>query len=231
MNATITAAIVTALAALIIGVLNLCFNIYSHVSQKRQMENHFEKEGERQKLALSAKYITDKRVDWIQELRETVAEYIMVISPRNPALSKIKCPKTPKKAYDYVAIIDEQTNIALKLRSKILLLLNVEGITDQKVIVSVEKTYDTFMRICLAPMEGLPADYVQKIIQKQSRYIKELIKNTQICLKFEWNRVKKEACGDPYSKADQQEDMKQLFKDYEKNDKEIIQHLKKHMDN
>lgn len=63
----------------------------------------------------------------------------MVISPRNPALSKIKSPKTPKKAYDYVAIIDEQTSLALELRSKIPLLLNVQGVTDRKVIVSVEK--------------------------------------------------------------------------------------------
>ena len=82
----------------------------------------------------------------------------------------------------------------------------------------------------MALIEGFPAEHVQKITQKQSSYIKELIKNTQICLKFEWNRVKKEACGDPYSKEDQQDDMKQLFKDYEKNDRKIIRHLTKRTD-
>lgn len=223
MNATIIAAIVTAAVALILGILNISFNVYSHLSQLKQMNQHFQKEEERQKKELSAKYITDKRVDWIQELRETVAEYIMVISPQNPALSKIKRPKTPKKAYDYIAIIDEQTSIALKLRSKILLLLNVEGVTDRKVIVSVEKTYDTFVRICLAPIEGLPAERFKKVTQKQSSNIKELIKNIQICLKFEWNRVKKEACGAPYGKEEQQDNIRQLFKEYEKYDKKIYE--------
>ncbi|GAA6315831.1 hypothetical protein F310043J5_03370 [Anaerostipes hominis (ex Lee et al. 2021)] len=63
------------------------------------------------------------------------------------------------------------------------------------------------------------------LTQKQSGYIRELIKNTQICLKFEWNRVKKEACGDSYSQKDQQRDIRQLIKNYEKCDKIIIRQL------
>ena len=99
MNTTVMAAIVTASAALFLGILNLSFNIYSHLSYLKQMEKHFQKEEEKQKKELSARYITDRRVDWMQELRETVADFIMIVSPRNSALSKIRSPKTPKKAY------------------------------------------------------------------------------------------------------------------------------------
>lgn len=68
----VIAAIIAALVTILISLINLIYSIITR---------HLDKKSERisQQKALSVQYITDKRVEWIYQVRLLVAEYVSTV--------------------------------------------------------------------------------------------------------------------------------------------------------
>lgn len=126
---------------------------------------------------ISVQYITDKRVDWIYEVRNTLAEYIAIAQECATILSSKK--KVTKELYR------ELDGYLAKLR----LLFNYAGEDDRKILdviedirkeISGRKNFD----------EAKFETDVEKLTQLSQQY-----------LKSEWERVKYEATGKVSARA------------------------------
>lgn len=126
---------------------------------------------------ISVQYITDKRVDWIYEVRNTLAEYIAIAQECATILASKK--KVTKELYR------ELDGYLAKLR----LLFNYAGEDDREILdviedirkeISGRKNFD----------EGKLENDIVKLTQLSQRY-----------LKMEWERVKYETTGKASARA------------------------------
>lgn len=156
--------------------------------------------------------VTKSRLEWIQRLRNTVAEFIANTNIYNNAYYK----------NDY-----EKTGIHLskcqQLCSEIKLLLNYCDEEDKKIIDLVEKILELYRQYCdlvhnvKVDEEGyfIESSNMKSKAEQVEENISLLTKKIQIYLKAEWNRVKYESQGKIYEKDTQKFDYMELEKKYE----------------
>lgn len=177
-NDPIKVALIAASASLV----GVWVNIYLHISnrednnkkfeeQKKQFEITLQSETEKMSKDLSARYITDKRVDWIENLRVAVSEYISLVN-------HLICSKQ----------IGEEERLELnKTSAYIFLLLNFSGEIDGIIINIIEEINKEISEIGISSKEKIR--YNLMLVQK----------HTQVYLKLEWNRVKMEIKDQKYT--------------------------------
>ena len=120
---------------------------------------------------LSVQFITDKRVDWIYEVRNTLAEYIGLTQECEKNLASYK--KLPEK-------LERELNVYL---AKLRLLFNYAGEEDRKVLEVIECIHRSVSGGDVPKEEALDLQ------------IERLTKLSQQYLKLEWERVKYETRG------------------------------------
>lgn len=120
---------------------------------------------------ISVQYITNKRIDWIYEVRNTLSEYI--------ALAQ-ECKKFYDEKLEIPKEIYREFDICLE---KLRLLFNFAGADDRKILELLEKIKSNIS----IEEEFRSSDFQKDIIL--------LTKHSQIYLKLEWERVKCEIEG------------------------------------
>ena len=156
--------------------------------------------------------ITKSRIEWIQKLRSTVAEFIANTNIYNNAYYK----------GDYIKA-GIQLSKCQQLCSEIKLLLNYCDKKDKEIIELTDiilKAYVNYYDCVHNTKTDKDGYFVETSNMK--RYINEveenigiLSKKVQIYLKAEWNRVKYESQGKVYEKDTQEYDYEELEKQYE----------------
>ena len=155
--------------------------------------------------------ITKSRVAWINNLRDTIADFIAHTNIYNNVYYR----KNYEKSGEYLSKCQ-------KLCSKIKLLLNC---CDQKDIEIVELTESILLnfRSYVDQMHNADVNdqgYIVESVEMKNykklvnEYIGQLNIKVQIYLKHEWNRVKYESQGKIYEKEVQQFDYDELEKQY-----------------
>lgn len=155
--------------------------------------------------------ITKSRIEWIQHLRDTVAEFISNTNINNNV---------------YYKNCDEKTGVHLskcqQLCSEIRLLLNSCDKIDKEIIEVAANILEAFRLYCTelnyskTSLDGQTIDTL-KMIQYKKKVegnIEILCGKVQIYLKAEWNRVKYESQGKIYEKDTQEFDYKELENKY-----------------
>lgn len=156
--------------------------------------------------------ITKSRIDWINQLRNTISDFIANTNIHNNVYYK----------NDY-----ERTGLHLsscqKLCSEIRLLLNCCDERDKEIVElsnKILKAYSNYcdeVHNCKVDNEGyfVSSDNMKEYISDVEKNIEELSKKVQIYLKSEWNRVKYESVGKIYEKDTIDFDYEELMKRFE----------------
>lgn len=155
--------------------------------------------------------ITKSRIEWIQKLRNTVAEYIASTNIYNNAYYQ--------NDYEKMGVHLSQCQ---QLCSEISLLLNFSDEKDREITSLANKILDSYREYCDAVHNVEVSDdgyfnETEDMIQQKNEVentIKILNQKIQIYLKAEWNRVKYESQGKIYEKATQKFDYEELEKKY-----------------
>lgn len=158
--------------------------------------------------------ITKSRIEWIQDLRTTISEFI----------SKINICSIAYFGEEHIKTGVHFTECK-QLCSKIRLLLNYCDVKDREIIQLAEKILRDYTEYCEygQTCEIDEFDFIiedenliegRKIIEKN---INLLFEKVQIYLKAEWNRVKYESQGKIYEKDTQRFDYKELEEKYRDN--------------
>lgn len=128
-------------------------------------------------------YITNSRIQWINEVRNSVAEFVEVIRPLyfsmlclDDRVSDVEMEKEHKKLADSITP-DLKGEIANKA-TKVILLMNFSDILDSEIIKRTDKIQNDIF-----------SSNFQFIVSDQE----VLLAYIKIYLKLEWNRVKYEA--------------------------------------
>lgn len=143
-------------------------------------EERFEKmeraQKERLDKQLATQYITDKRVEWIHEVRNTVADYVEAVT--------IAMDENAPENFDNVN----------KINAKLELLLNIKKAVDNKIIRLMSIIIDVLTK--LRNLEGKDFENEKIELKKNLGYaICYLVRFVQICLRVEWKKVKSEVLG------------------------------------
>lgn len=120
---------------------------------------------------LSVQFITDQRVDWIYEVRNTLAEYIGLTQECEKILAS--CKKLPGE-------LERELNVYL---AKLRLLFNYAGEEDREILEVIECIHGSVSGGDVSEEEALDLQ------------IERLTKLSQQYLKLEWERVKYETRG------------------------------------
>ncbi|MFR9272421.1 hypothetical protein [Extibacter sp. GGCC_0201] len=132
---------------------------------------------------MAVKYITDRRVEWIENVRKTVSEYVSVVqSMEEMDTAQIR------------DILGKVNQISAYLK----LLLNFSGQIDEIILEIMANIVDELQ-------EDKP-DF-----ERIHSLLELLIQHTQIYLKLEWNRVKREVKGRRYGKRYQRKETIELY--------------------
>ncbi len=149
-------------------------------------------------------YITDKRIDWINKVRDTAAEYVsLVMDITGHAINSEEENKIEAESYPAEEFRSNLTTLIKKLYS-LQLLLNFNGYIDAIIIKKTEEINDDIRN----------GKYSDANIKSQL-----IIVHLQIYLKSEWNRVKKEAEFKSYNNDQILIDIIKLYKSYPASDK------------
>lgn len=124
--------------------------------------------------SISVQYITNKRVDWIYEVRNTLAEYIALAQECANKKVNDKNIKIPEKIY-------RELNVYL---AKLRLLFNFDGDEDKKILDLLNRIKNNIF-----DSENFCALNFQNDITLLTKY-------SQVYLKLEWERVKYEIRGE-----------------------------------
>lgn len=74
MDSYITSAIISAMAAIAVCIVNIIYNNKNSKKQEKTLKKTLEHELLKQNRDLTVRYVTDKRVKWINDFREIVSE-------------------------------------------------------------------------------------------------------------------------------------------------------------
>lgn len=168
--------------------------------------------------------ITKSRVDWMNHLRNTIADFIAHTNIYNNVYYR----QNYEKSGEYLSECQ-------KLCSKIKLLLNCCDQKDSEIVELTEsillnfRSYVDQMHNTDVNAQGyiVESDEMKNNKKLVSEYIGQLNTKVQIYLKHEWNRVKYESQGKIYEKEVQQFDYEELEKQY--NDKQYKERKIKRM--
>ena len=119
---TLVAASIAALVSLIGIIVNIIFQYKNSKLQKEQFDARMQSEKKLSEKSSISKYITDKRIDWIYELRNTASQYIA-------ASVKIADDKKYYGSIDLDLIKDSNITAC-----KINLLLNFTDVLDKEIL-------------------------------------------------------------------------------------------------
>lgn len=211
--------IIVPIIVAIIPLFGIAISHFSTLKSIKGNENNIIKEIDNQQNIndrnLSAQYITDNRVEWIQELRKLISEFLSVASPLNDSIIL-----TDKKHIDQDTKNIERIS---RIRNQIVLMLNAEEDTNQKLIIDIDNMHWFYSKL-FETVRKRPRDAEAKKQYSDlvSKYAREAIIDAQVCLKFEWNRVKKEALGEKYPKIQQKIDKDILYRNIKKAYSDII---------
>lgn len=123
----------------------------------------------RQKKQIKIQYITNKRVNWINEIRRETAEYVTMM--------QIFCRKGKQFTQEeFYSVVSKQYTIRLYL--------NYAGVIDHVIEETMEKMVNYFNA---------------SQFDKAEEECATLVNHMQIYLKVEWDRVKTEASGKKYT--------------------------------
>lgn len=156
--------------------------------------------------------ITKTRIEWIQNLRDTIAEFISKTNIHNNAYYK--------NNYDKMGV---HLSDCQKLCSKVKLLLNCCDQKDKELIELCNLILESYREYC-DEVHGCKINdkgyFIETSNMKKykgivSSKIEELSDKVQIYLKSEWNRVKYESMGKIYESATQEFDYEELYKMFE----------------
>lgn len=154
--------------------------------------------------------VTKSRVEWIQDVRETVAEFISKTNVYNNAY------------YNDDVKMGEQLSQCQNLCSKIKLLLNGCDSRDKEICALVDAILQAHREYYDYTQNADVNELGYFIETKESKAYKDdieknisvLIKEVHIYLKAEWNRVKYESQGKTYEKETQEFDIQELERKY-----------------
>lgn len=156
--------------------------------------------------------ITKTRIEWIQDLRDTIAEFISKTNIYNNAYYK--------NNYDKMGV---HLSDCQKLCSKVKLLLNCYDQKDKEIIKLCNLILESYRKYC-DEVHGCKVNDKGYFIKtpNMEEYsgivnskIEELSDKVQIYLKSEWNRVKYESMGKIYESETQKFDYNELCKMFE----------------
>lgn len=163
--------------------------------------------------------VTKNRIEWIEKLRNMVAEYASLINIEQNNFYNFKDEEGSEKVGRSIAYVREMS-------AKIRLMLNPLDCYDKKIIKIIEKLeqefciyYDKAFQ-CETDEENCISETKEMLEIKEESHddILELFRLVHIYLKSEWNRVKYESQGKIYEKATQEFDIWELEQKYEKLD-------------
>lgn len=156
--------------------------------------------------------VTKSRIEWIQDLRSNVAEFISITNIYNNVYYK----KNYEKSGIHLSRCQQSC-------TKIKLLLNYCDDKDKNIINLCEeilegfRKYCDFVHNCKVDNDGHFVDSkdMNKCKKQVENDIDKLSKAVQIYLKAEWNRVKYESQGKIYEKETQDFDYNELEMKYD----------------
>lgn len=222
MSGTIIASIISVGGSLLVCIANILYNKRNSRIQKEALQESLQNELLKQNRELTTRYITDKRVDWICEVRNTVSEYLAYAMPVNGVFFKSLIKKIFLSKPD-VNDITDTFNKVFYLRNKIKLLLNPQGEIDKKVLKHLEDSIKYFGDL-YSVVSGMPSHNKRKEAENRlTKSLYDLLFEVEIYLKTEWNRVKKETQDGigSYTEDDQKADYKNIAMKAKQIEKEI----------
>lgn len=183
MSDTIIAAII-ALAGVGVGCLfSLISDFIKNKRETKRMELSLKAAQISNQKNISVQYLTNKRVDWIYEVRNTLAEFIALAQECASKKVHDNSAKIPEKIY-------REMNVYI---AKLRLLFNFNGDDDKKILDLINKIKDNISE----GEDFRPLNFQNDIIL--------LTKYSQVYLKLEWERVKYEIKGEKDLSAEQEQ--------------------------
>lgn len=155
--------------------------------------------------------ITKSRIEWIQDLRDTIAEFISKTNIHNNAYYKEEYEKT-----------GEHLSTCQKYCSKINLLLNCCDEKDKEIVEICNSILESYSNYC-DEVHGCEVNsdgyfnntpIMDLCVEEVGNRIDLLSQKVEIYLKSEWNRVKYESRGKIYEPATQEFDYNELIELY-----------------
>jgi len=191
MDAKIMAAIISLVGVIVIGIVNA-------------VQNHFFRKRE-----LSAQYISNKRVEWIQELRKYMSGYLKEVYTLLLTNARL-ATRSNKDLGIYNKMHETNTGSFYLLNEKAAYLhlhLNFKDEVDSVILTLVDEINE---------MLTMPIDNLENYQERVGDKTTLLIKHTQILLKLEWDRVKDEIKSKKISKKKMLRKTVRLYEDMSK---------------
>lgn len=181
MSDTIIAAMIALAGAGVGCFFTLVADFVKNKSENKRLKISLEAAQISSQKNMSVQYITNKRVDWIYEVRNTLAEYIALAQECANKKVLDKSITIPEKIY-------RELNVYL---AKLRLLFNFDGDDDKKILDLLDNIKN-----------NISAGEDFNVLNFQNDIIL-LTKYSQVYLKLEWERVKYEIRGEKDLTAEQ----------------------------
>lgn len=164
--------------------------------------------------------VTQNRVEWIDKLRESISMFLALLNTEDFTESFVSPKETLKRNYDV------KIKELYQLGGKIKLLLNFTDDLDNKLIKAIDLQLINYKLLCEKTMicalasvkKGdnvfVPNSEIYELQKEMGKTSEEILKDIQIYLKAEWNRVKYESQGRIYEKETQKYDVQELEREY-----------------
>lgn len=161
--------------------------------------------------------VTKSRVEWIDKLRNNVSRFISLADVKELTVKSLK----PKEMLNNN--FENNLKELNQVGSEILLMLNYSDEFDKKIMEMIKLQaykienlyYKTLTQSTISYKENdafyVPNDEIKSLEKEIEKLNEEIIKEFQIYLKFEWNRVKKESKGKRYFRFQQEYDLEELI--------------------
>ena len=161
--------------------------------------------------------VTKSRVEWIDKLRNNVSRFISLTDVKELTVKFLK----PKEMLNNN--FENNLKELNQVGSEILLMLNYSDEFDKKIMEMIKLQaykienlyYKTLTQSTISYKENnsfyVPDDEIKSLEEEIEELNEKIIKEFQIYLKFEWNRVKKESKGKRYFKFQQEYDLEELI--------------------
>ena len=161
--------------------------------------------------------VTKSRVEWIDKLRNNVSRFISLTDVKELTVKFL----TPKEMLNNN--FENNLKELNQVGSEILLMLNYSDEFDKKIMEIIKLQaykienlyYKTLTQSTISYKENnsfyVPDDEIKSLEEEIEELNEKIIKEFQIYLKFEWNRVKKESKGKRYFKFQQEYDLEELI--------------------
>lgn len=170
--------------------------------------------------------VTKNRVEWIENLRDTISKFLSILNTEEFTENFV----SPKEMLeqDYGAKTKELCQLGVKIK----LLLNFSDELDNEIIKAIDLQIVNYKLLCEKILNCafkdldngkeifVPSGEIYEVQKNIEKISEDIIRDFQIYLKSEWNRVKYESQGKKYEKETQEFDLMELNKEYDDPDYE-----------